>query len=974
MNDKPINDKSIADNKKIIEAKLLSIVREFVLEFKNERAANAVMLDARIEKDLGIDSLGRVELFLRVERAFEEALPDNLITEADTIEDIAKVITSSYQKANKKVKPLQSHETIAALEETKKGDLSSIETLFEVLEYYANANPNRPHLYLIPESGNTADEKIIRYGELYDTAKKVAAGLQAYGLEQGDTVAIMLPTGTDFFYSFFGIMLAGGIPVPIYPPFRADKLEEYSIREARILNNAGIKLLITFSQAEALSKLLRVFIPSLTAVVQVSDLMQRGIGGKGGKSHRVHKLSLESNAPAMIQYTSGSTSDPKGVLLSHNNLLSNIRSIGQAIQVSSRDVGVSWLPLYHDMGLIGSWLSSLYHGFPLTVMSPLTFLSRPERWLWAIHYHRGTLSAGPNFAYELCIRKIRDEDIVGLDLSSWRLAFNGAESINPETLERFIERFTPYGFKRESSFPVYGLAESTVALTVPPIDRGPKVDVIIRDIFETENRAVSIDAKDDIEAKHKRGEYYNILKFVACGSPISNHEIRIVDEENRELPDRNVGTLQFSGPSSMMGYYHNRVATEAIFRDGWWDSGDYAYIAEGDVYITGRKKDIIIKAGRNIYPQELEEVTAQVSGIRKGCVVAFGINDPHRGTEKLVIVAETHETDSKSRDNLSAQIIEKISVVLGMPPDEVFLVAPRTIPKTSSGKLQRSLCKSLYLQGKLSRQGFRIPPWVQMGKLAVKGAAVSTSNLLGKIGRWIYTGYIFLLLLLFLPFLWLCLTLLPRNAAKSTTRFLIVIFLMLSFCRFTINGRKNLQQTKPMVYVANHASYFDSVILFALLPKNTLFIGKKELRQWPFIGKVFKKFNYLTVDRMDFAKNLEDTQHIIEAMKDGQSIVIYPEGTFTYATGLRPFKMGAFKVAVDTGTAICPIGISGARQFMRGDSVLFAPSKIVVTIGDPIAPEKADWSEVSRLHSLARKMIAENCGEQMIDLMVAGPP
>lgn len=928
-----------------IEKELLSIVRGFLAEYKTLRAQSHVQLNASLERDLGIDSLGRVELFLRIEKAFSIKFPDSILAEAENLKDIAIYI--QHANPEQKITP---HDFATTLGQTHFNPLSS-QTLIDVLLKRAEEDPNRPHLYLQDEQGL---ETIICYGDLLRSASNVAGGLCEQGLKPGETVAIMLPTSAEFFYAFLGVLLAGGIPVPIYPPIRPDRIEEYAMREAAILNNAEVRILITFTKVETLSKLLRVFIKSLKTVTTVELL-------SSSKRH-APSLSFQTEDAALIQYTSGSTSAPKGVLLSHHNLLSNIRAFGQASDIKPTDVGVTWLPLYHDMGLIGAWLGSLYHAFPLTVLSPLSFLNRPERWLWAMHYHRGTLSAGPNFAYELCIRKIEPSSIEGLDLSAWRLAFNGAEAINPRTLERFIEKFKPYGFRAESVYPVYGLAESTVALTFPSLNSSLKVDTIDRESFQTNKIATPVKKSND---KTKT------LEFVCCGKPIPDHDIRIVNKEGQEIGERHVGSLQFTGPSSMQGYYQNLAATKAIYHEGWWDSGDYAYIADGEVYITGRKKDVIIKAGRNLYPHEIEEVAAQISGIRKGCVAAFGIQDPVFGTEKIVVVAETTETKSLDRNQMVSDVIEKVSVVLGIPADEVVLVPPRTIPKTSSGKLQRSLCRQYYLEGKLSRGG--APVKLQMTRLMFKGAFVAFAEKIKKFGLLLYTGYIGILLLLLTPLAWLSTLCLKRRSAAKNVKFLSQIFQLLSGCPIHIEGLENVYQFKTMIFVSNHASYIDSLILLAFLPSNVAFVTKKEIQQWPVVGKAIEKLGYITVDRADFSKSLSDSNEISDCLKQQRSVVIFPEGTFSYAPGLRPFKLGAFKIAVDTKTPICPIALQGTRPFLRGDRFILTPTPIKITIGKPILPLNNDWNEVTRLHSLVRTEIVTHCGELAIDLVAATP-
>src|SRR5208283_809892 len=275
-----------------------------------------------------------------------------------------------------------------------------------------------------------------------------------------------------------GILLAGAVPVPIYPPFRADRIEEYAGRQAAILNNAGVCLLLTFRRAEAVAKLLKPRVKSLLGVVEAEKLLEAAEKAPppapGALPAFISGSRIRKGSDiALLQYTSGSTGDPKGVVLTHANLLANIRAIGDVLELGPGDVGVSWLPLYHDMGLIGAWLTLLLFGVPPAVMSPLAFLTRPERWLKAFQKYGGTISAAPNFAYELCVRKIADKDIEGVDLSRWRAALNGAEPVNPDTLDRFAERFASHGFRREAQLPVYGLAEASLGVTFPPLNRGP---------------------------------------------------------------------------------------------------------------------------------------------------------------------------------------------------------------------------------------------------------------------------------------------------------------------------------------------------------------------------------------------------------------------------------------------------------------------------------------------------------------------
>jgi 1-acyl-sn-glycerol-3-phosphate acyltransferase len=896
-----------------------------------------------LQRELGIGSLEKAELLHRAEQAFSITLPEQLLTEAETLQDLANAI----RKAHPSLKPTNL-EHVPYLKASSI-DPNSAKTLADLLIQYGTQEPSRPHIYL---HDSHREEIIISYGDLLKSATSVAQGLVYRGLSPQQTVAIMLPTGQDFFSAFLGVILAGGIPVPIYPPFRANLIEEYIKHETKILTNAMTEILITFTEVSTLSSVLREYVGPLKEIVTISDLLRN--------RHDIPLPSLDSDQLALIQYTSGSTGDPKGVQLTHSNLLHNIRSIGKVLNIQPQDVVVSWLPLYHDMGLIGTWLGSLYYGVPITIMSPISFLTHPEKWLWAIHYHRATISAAPNFAYELCLSKINDKKLVGLDLSSWRCAFNGAEAIYPKTLERFIKKFSAYGFKATSLYPVYGLAENSVALTIPDLGQEPIIDRVDRLSVDEFNIAKPADTTTK-----------NIHEFVCCGKPIPDHKIRIVDEAGSELPERKIGHLQFQGPSAMQGYFQNPTATAAAYHEGWWATGDLGYIAEGSLYITGRAKDLIIKAGRNIYPQEVEELVEQVKGVRKGRVVAFGTADKRRGTEKLIIVAETHEKDKAFQQSLQATIIDKIASTIGLPPDEVIIAPPDTITKTSSGKLQRNACKTAYEQRRLIHR--HTPFAIQMGKLFFKSLAKKGLHILKTAAKYLYTGYVTLLFSLSAIPMWALIIILPQVLASLVTKYWAKLFFTLIGCPIKISGKSNLETKKSMIYVSNHASYLDSLLLIASLPTGVRFVGKKELLKGAFLRSIVQHLGYLTVDRIDFVNSLQDMAQIKTTLDEHHSVLIFPEGTFTASVGLLPFKLGAFKLAVETNTPLCPIAIRGTRAVLPGSSRLFSPARLRVWIGEAIEPQSQEFREAIRLRNVVRQKISEHCGERTLHLVRAGP-
>ena len=554
-------------------------------------------------------------------------------------------------------------------------------------------HPDRLQVHLYAETG----EEELSYAAIRRGAAAYASRLAAHGLQPGQTVAIMLPTGRDYLFSFFGILMAGGIPVPLYPPARPAQIEDHLRRHVGILGNCRAAMLITIPEAKTVALLLRSQVESLQQVLMPDDLA----GGDAGFT----PLPANPGDIAFLQYTSGSTGNPKGVVLTHANLVANIRGMGEAVQASANDVFVSWLPLYHDMGLIGAWFAALYLGFPTVLMSPLAFLSHPSRWLWAIHRHRGTLSGGPNFSYELCLKRIEDQELEGLDLSCWRYAFNGAEPVSPDTLAAFEQRFARYGLPANALQPVYGLAEASVGLAFPAPGTHYRIDRIERAAFQNQG-----------DARPAAAGEANALEVPCCGRVIPAHHLRVVDSAGVELADRQEGRLQFKGPSATSGYFRNPEQTRKLFAGAWLDTGDLAYLADGELYLSGRAKDIIIRGGRNLYPYELEQAVGALPGIRKGCVAVFGSPDPRTGTERVIVLAETRETGADALEALRRSISDRALDLIGLPADDIVLAPPHTVLKTSSGKIRRAASREYYERGGSSARPAAV--WLQLARLA----------------------------------------------------------------------------------------------------------------------------------------------------------------------------------------------------------------------------------------------------------------
>ena len=923
---------------------VISIVSGLVDELGGRSRDRSVGLDDALDRDLGIGSLERVELLVRLEQRYGVRLPDAVMEEAVTPRDLVTAIQGARPPGVEAVLP--PHSPVGEATAAPAGARS----LVEALDWHAQASPERVHIFLRDEDGK---ERPITYGSLWQRAQGVAASLRERRIGRGDTVAIMLRTEEAFFHAFFGVLLAGAVPVPIYPPFRRDLIEDYARRQVGILRNAAARTIITFPEAMRVATLLRSRVPSLWHVVAAPDLASpHGLAAtaRGGPGD-----------PALIQYTSGSTGEPKGVLLSHGNLLANIRAIGEAIRVRPDDVAVSWLPLYHDMGLIGSWLGALYFGIPIVILSPLAFLARPARWLQAIHTHRATVSAAPNFAFDLCARRLTDEEVGGLDLSSWRLALNGSEPVSPATIDRFTRRFGPRGFKASAMCPVYGLAEASVALTIPP-PGAPGVDTIARTAFQEAGRAVP--ASPDERAP---------LSFVSCGPPLPRHEVRVLDRAGRTLGERVEGRIEFRGPSVTEGYWRNPAATRAARHDGWMDSGDLGYWADGELYVTGRQKDLIIKAGRNLYPQEVEDIVGAVPGIRKGCVAAFGVHDPSVGTERLVVVAETRTRPGPEREQLRAAVMDRVVAALGIPADVIVIADPHAVLKTSSGKVRRSATRAVYLDGTLGRPGRTVA--AQWTRLILRDLGARA----GRIAGWLPTlargAYLGSLLLLSVPPLWLAVRLAPTGpAADRMVRGWCRLMLAASGCSLRLEGVDYLSAPGPLVLAANHGSYLDVVVLLAALPVPFRFVAKQELAAAPVVGSIIRKVGHLTVERGASSRSVTDALRVTRALRDGCSVLVFPEGTFMRAPGILPFRLGGFKAAVETGCPVIPVTIRGTREILPDGRWLPRPGPVTVAVGAPIVPEGDGWPVMVRLRDRTRAEIIRRSTEPAVDRHHLLPP
>jgi acyl carrier protein len=912
--------------------RVLSVVAAVAREAR-PNVETYVTLDSSLERELGLDSLARVELVLRLEREFAVSLPEQALASSETARDLLRFLLAGRGQA-----PQAADRTVASLSNTEGvRPPERAQTLTEALEYHVERQPDRLTVLLYEDNV----ENRITYRDLWNGAMAYAAGLAASGLQPGQTVAIMLPTSKEYLFTFYGTLLAGGVPVPLYPPARLTTIEDHLSRHVGILKSCGAALMVTIPEAKPIAWLLRAQVETLRAVMVPADFPAR---------EDFIPVKATSGQTGFLQYTSGSTGQPKGVVLTHANLLANVRAMGKAARATSADVFVSWLPLYHDMGLIGGCFATMYLSFPVVLMSPLAFLARPSAWLRAIHRHGGTISGGPNFSYELCLRRIPEHELEGIDLSSWRFAFNGAEPVSPETLKAFEDKFARWGFRKNTLSPVYGLAECSVGLAFTPPGEPWHVDLLDRESFSSTGEAVL--ARDGDPAP---------LKVVACGRPIPDHDLRVVDGAGFELPDRTEGALQFRGPSATSGYYRNPEATRALFDGEWVNSGDRAYLDHGTLYLTGREKDIIIRGGRNISPYELEEAVGDVPGVRRGCVAVFGSMDATSGTERIVVLAETRQSDAATQDDIRKRINDLALNLIGSPVDDIVLAPPHTVPKTSSGKIRRVAARDYYERGPEAVRPQAV--WIQFIRLALAGIAPQFRR-----GWRVARGIVFALrayaafIVIAIPIFAAAATKNPHLTWKvggAMTR----LFLRLSGLKVLVIGRERIPPG-PVVLAPNHTSYLDALVLVSVLgPRDFGFIAKREFLANPLMRWLLTGFGCVFVERFDVQAAAGGADEMVAAAKAGRSLAIFPEGTLQRRPGLMPFRTGAFQVAVQAGVPVVPVALRGVRSVLRDGTWYARRYPMAVTFGSAVAPEGEDWNAAVRLRDRVRAEVLKHCGE-----------
>lgn len=575
-------------------------------------------------------------------------------------------------------------------------------TLVEGLDYAAKGGTG----YNIFSSRGDLEE-VLTYRDIRDEAMALAQAFEKAGFARGTRVAIIAETSSNFLISFFACQYAGMLPVPLPLDIYLGARAEYISCLRNLITKAQATIAISGPDMidflrEAAQGL------ALEEIGTFDDF--RALPTTGG-----HLRPFQPEESSYIQFSSGSTMAPRGVLISQRAITSNTSGIAaHGLKLQPGDRGTSWLPLYHDMGLVGFCLAPLMSQVSIDALAPQSFARRPLVWLKIISEHGGTISFSPNFGYELCVRRGTNSATQRYDLSNWRVAGIGGEMIYANTLNKFAETFAEIGFSATAFLPCYGQSESTLAITFAPLNKGVKVENIDQDRLGTERKAIRVNANGN-----RNGAHVNSRPFVACGMPLPDHQIEIRDEAGAALPDDHLGHIFAKGPSLMDGYFMDPAATSLVLKeDGWMDTGDLGYLTGGQIVITGRQKDMIILNGRNIWPQDIEEAVKGIYKIGPNDVACFSVTQPDGG-ERIVVVAHCRVTEKEARNELCKTIAATVRKICGSDC-EIVLAPPRTLRFTSSGKLSRALVKEEYCAGQI--------PNLTPGQMAPQPAATDLAR------------------------------------------------------------------------------------------------------------------------------------------------------------------------------------------------------------------------------------------------------
>lgn len=923
-----------------LQRHLLHVIRLLLREIgAHPRTLNAIQLHAILLDDLGLGSLERITLLQRLEERFGVMLTVDAVMLADTVQDIYQLLESACKAQSvAQQTPLPD---LSQMPQHPSQPLDACHDIIAILRQHAEDEPQRLHACLLQDSGKSIE---LTYADLWQRVQHVAAQLLAHNIPAESVVAIALMSAEAFMVSYLAVICAGLQPLVMRMPVNVHGLRRlyWKIRLPLLQRHAVTVLLSEDRQQQLLAESINLTSGHAISHLNYTDLSQMpAISNvtfpEVNLQHSIYRR-LSWDAEKLWRHN-----------ISHGQWLQQLREDAGAMQLKPTDVVLSWLPLVEPIGLLTSWLGSLCHGLPFIWMPPQEFLAHPQRWLWAIHQYRASVSFAPDTAYALCLRHIKPADCVGLDLSCWRLALNLGTVHSIEVRQRFIERFKAYQFSVDALQQAYVPAGASMLLTLSQVSNPPQLE-----------RISAAELRNQDVAQLLSVDHIHDSVLLAAGSAIAGDTLRVVNAEGELLAQRQIGFIQ---------YQRTLDGSTPV----WQQTADLGYLVQDTLYIVVADPTQVDIYGNYMSQHAIQFLTQTIPGLRQAKVLSFCVEDPYTSRNKWILILEAAHAKRRFFERRARSLLlHRMAQCFGVLPDHVLFY-----PKDGLQQFAGQSCapiqvaQAYYQQGKLLpgyAGGYRRRLWQKLKTNL--GRCMYPLVIAAKA---IYSLYFLICCVVLLIPTRLVVKLLPRNAGRRVFKVFCQVLWKVVGCPIRCEGFQHLPASTPVIFAVNHASYLDVLALFAVLPTHASFVGKRALDGMPLLGGLFKNLGLLFVDPNNFQRAEHNLQQMVESLKQ-QSLVVFPEGTFTPATGLRPFKLGAFIAAAKAQVPICPVSCRGLRTILRDCDVLLRPAVIYIKAKPLLKPRGSDMQAIVDLRDRVRAAIAEDCGEPVLELIAAGPP